>query len=131
MGTIIIPAEHRPRSTGYLLREAVERAKSPNDVGAVDADNLAVGEAGLEGVGGLVVGEAAVGGENDLVVGYVEIGIAGRQTLIVVEDHVGHGQLHHGRLLAVGQAAGVEGFEVALQDLVVLVPRVFLRRLAR
>ena len=104
----------------------MEGAEAPDDVGGVDADDFAVGEKGLEDIGGLVVGQAAVGWEDDLGVGDVEVGVGGREALVVVEDEVGHGHLDDGGLFAVGQTAAAEHLEVALQGLVVLVPGVVL-----
>lgn len=102
----------------------MEGAETPDDVGGVDADDFAVGEESLEDVGGLVVGEATVGGEDDFAIGNVEVGIGGREALVVVEDDVGHGKLHDGGLLAVGETAAVEHLEVLLQGFVVLIPGV-------
>lgn len=83
----------------------MEAAEAPDDVGGVDADNLAGGETGFEDVGGLVVGDAAVGGEDDFVVGDIEVGVGGGEALVVVKDHVGHGQFDDVGLLAVGETA--------------------------
>ena len=102
----------------------METTETPDDIGGIDADDFTVGETGFEDVGSCVVGEAAVGGEDDFVVGDVEIGIAGREPLVVVEDHVGHGKLHDSRLLTIGKAATIESLEVLLQHIVVFVPTV-------
>ncbi len=96
------------KSLGLLLAKAVEAAKSPYDVGAINADNLTVGETGFEDIGCLVVGNTAVSGEDDLVVCHVEVGITGWQTLVVIEHHVGHRQFHDGGLLAICQTAFVQ-----------------------
>ena len=64
-------------SLGLLLAEAVEAAKAPHNVGAVNANNLAVGETGFEDIGCLVVGQTAVGGEYHFPVGNIEVGVAG------------------------------------------------------
>ena len=104
----------------------MERAEAPDDVGGVDADNLAVREEGLEDVGCLVVGKAAVSGENNFPVGDVEIGVGGRKSLIVVEDDVRHREFDDGGLLAVGKATTVEHLEVFLKGLIVLVPSILL-----
>ena len=78
-------------SLGLLLAEAVETAEAPDDVGAVDAHYLPVGEAGLEDIRCLIVGQATIGGEYDFLIGNIEVGIAGGQPLVLIEHHVGHG----------------------------------------
>lgn len=102
----------------------METTETPDDIGGVDADDFTVGETGFEDVGSFVVGEAAVGGEDDFVVGDVEIGIAGREPLVVVEDHIRHGKLHDSGLLTIGKAATIESLEVLLQHIEVFVPTV-------
>ena len=99
----------------------MEATETPDDVGAVDADNLAVAETLLEDVGGTGVVVALVGGKDDQAVGDIEVGVAGGKPLPFVVDGRGHGQLDNSGLLAVGQAATVEGGEVLLQGLVVAV----------
>lgn len=64
-------------SDGHLLAEAVERAETPDDVGAVDANYFAVGEAFFEDIGGACVVVAFVSREDDQAVADVEVGVGG------------------------------------------------------
>ena len=89
----------------------METTETPDDIGGIDADDFTVGETGFEDVGSFVVGD-------------VEIGIAGREPLVVVKDHIRHGKLHDSGLLTIGKAATIESLEVLLQHIVVFVPTV-------
>ena len=111
---------------GLLLTEAVETAESPDDVGAVDADDLAVGKTLFEDISGTSVVDALVGWEDDFAVGDVEVGVGGWQTLVFVNHHIRHGQFNNGGLFAICQATLFQKLEVLLQGFVVLVPFVFL-----
>ena len=102
----------------------MERAEAPDDVGGVYAYDFTVGEASLENISRFVVGQTAVGREDDLVVGDIEVGIGGRQALVVVENNIGHRQLDNRGLFAAGQTAALKHTEIFLQGFVVLIPRV-------
>ena len=79
-------------SCGLLLGHAVEGAEAPDEVGAVDAGDRAVGEAVGEGVEGDAVVGVVEGGDEDEAVGDVEVGVAGGQALAFEDDGRGHGE---------------------------------------
>ena len=97
---------------GILHSAAVERAMLTDEDAAVDADNLASGEGGLQlGQGkGIVVGLAISGHEHGIVHDK-EVCVGGRKTLrvscqvdvIVIVDGCGHGE----RNQTIGGAVGL------------------------
>ena len=109
------------RSCGLLLGHAVERAEAPDEVGAVDAGDGAVGEAVGEGVEGDAVVGVVEGGDEDEVVGDVEVGVAGGEALAFEDDGCGHGEGADFEGLAVEVAGGAEAVEIFGEREVVLV----------
>src|SRR5262245_33993339 len=61
---------------GLLLRQAVERPEAEDQVDAVDADDLAIGEELRQGVQRDAIGRVIEGGNQDQAVCDVEVGIA-------------------------------------------------------
>ena len=78
----------------------------------MDADDVAGGEAGGEGVEGVAVVQVVEGGHEDAGVGDVEVGVAGGEALALEEDGRGHGERHDFKGGAVEVARGVEAGEV-------------------
>lgn len=79
-------------SCRYLLREAVEGAQAPDQIGAIDADHLAGGKEFLQNLlGALVVGMVEEGQQHDMI-SDIEIGITGRKALPLVDDGWRHRQ---------------------------------------
>ncbi len=66
---------------GLLLGHAVERAKAPDEVDAVDADDFAVGKDLGEDVEGHAVVGIVKGRHRTRPLAMIEIGVAGRQAL--------------------------------------------------
>jgi len=104
-----------------LLGEAVEGAESPDEVDGVDADDVASGKAGGDGVEGDAVLRVVEGGDEDERVGDVEVGVAGGESLAFEDDGRGHGQGEDAEGLAVEIAEGVEAVQVLGEREVVLV----------
>jgi hypothetical protein len=73
-----------------------------------------------------IVVPAAVGRHYNRRIADVEIGVGGRQALVVVYNSIGHGQFNYIQLLAVEQAHGFEALQVLLQQVIVLVVFIFL-----
>src|SRR5277367_4807455 len=99
---------HFPKSScGLLLGEAVEGAEAPDEVYGVDAYDLAVGEAGGDGVEGEPVMAVVEGRDEDERVRDVEVGVAGGEALAFEVDGVGHGEFANLEWLAFVGAVGV------------------------
>ncbi len=102
-----------------LLRHAVQCAEPPDQISAVDADDLAVGEEVSEDVEGeAVVGIVEDGNENEAI-GNVEIGVAGGEAASFEEHWAGHGEFDDGERLAILVGGGAEAADVFAQRLVV------------
>src|SRR6185312_15973554 len=67
---------------GLLLGHAVERAKAPDEVDAVHADDVAAGENFREDVQGKAIIGVVKDRDKDQAVGEVEIGVAGGHALV-------------------------------------------------
>src|SRR3984885_818213 len=90
----------------------MEGAEAPDEVDGVDADDLAVGEAGGDDVEGVAVVAVVEGGDKDEVIGDVEVGVAGGEALAFEDDRGGHGELDDLEGVAVEVAGGTEAVEV-------------------
>src|SRR6266849_647348 len=102
-----------------LLRHAVQCAEPPDQISAVDADDLAVGEEVSEDVEGeAVVGIVEDGNENEAI-GNVEIGVAGGEAASFEEHWAGRGEFDDGERLAILVGGGAEAADVFAQRLVV------------
>ena len=86
----------------------MEGAEAPDEIDGVDADDVAVGEAGSDGVEGVTVVGIVEGGDEDEVVGDVEVGVAGGQALALEGDGRGHGEFDDLEGLAAQVAGGAE-----------------------
>src|SRR3989441_4798529 len=101
-----------------LLRHAVQCAEPPDQISAVDADDLAVGEEVSEDVEGeAVVGIVEDGNENEAI-GNVEIGVAGGEAASFEEHWAGHGEFDDGERLAILVGGGAEAADGFAQRLV-------------
>ena len=70
----------------------MEGAEAPDEVGGVDADDLAGGEAGGDDVEGAAVVGVVEGGDEDERVGDGEVGVAGGEAPALEVDGRGHGE---------------------------------------
>src|SRR3954452_7530957 len=87
---------------GLLLRQAVDRAKAPDEFGAIDADDSVLREVALKNFGrALIVLSAAVGRHEHRAVDEVEVRVRGRESLAVVLHDAGHGELDDAERLSV------------------------------
>ena len=77
---------------GLLLGEAMQCSQAEDQVDAVNTHDLAVREEGGQGIEGDAVVGVIEGGDEDDMVCDVEIGVASRQTLVVEDDGLRHGQ---------------------------------------
>src|SRR5664280_3800133 len=106
-------------SSRLLLRHAVQRAQSPDEVPAINPDNLTIGKYCGEGIEcDPIVGIAEYGHKHQLV-GDVEIGIAGGQAPSTKVYRSRHWQLHHAQRMARLVGALLQPSEVVAQGLVV------------
>ena len=98
-----------------LLRQAVQRAEAEDEVDAVNADDLAVGEELGQGIEGDAVGRIVERRNEHEAVGDVEVGVAGRQPLAVEDDRPGHRQLDDAERLPILVARGLQPAQVVLR----------------
>ena len=99
----------------------MQRAQAEDQIDAVDADNLAVGEELGQGVERNAIGGVVERGNQNEAVGDVEVGVAGGQALAIEEDGGGHGQGHDAERLAVLIAGRLKPQQIVVQRLVVQV----------
>ena len=78
----------------------------------MDADDLAVGEAGGEDVEGVAVVGVVEGGDEDETVRDVEVGVAGGEALAFEGDRRGHGELNYFEWFPCEVAEAAEAVEV-------------------
>src|SRR5262249_9168235 len=104
-----------------LLGHAVDGAKAPDEVAAVDADNFTIRkEAGDDVERDAIVGIVESGNENEIV-GDVKVSVAGGQALSAKDDGAGKWKLNDLELAAVSISGGAEAAQVFLQRLMVRV----------
>ncbi len=109
------PQRRRRRRDGggrFLLREAMERPQTEDEVAAVEADDLTTGEEVGQDLERLVVGRIVEHRDEHQAVGDVEVGVAGRQTLALEDHRLGHRQLDHTHGDAVLDAGRLETLPV-------------------
>lgn len=99
----------------------MEGAEAPDEVYGVDADDVAGGEAGGDGVERTAVVGVVEGGDEDRVVGDVEVGVAGGEALAFEDDRGGHGEFDDMERVAGEVAGGAEAVEVLGERQVVFV----------
>ncbi len=115
-----------PRLQGcrLLLGHAMQRAESPDQIDAVDADDLAIGKQ----LGQNVQRHAVVGimkcRHQHQPIGDIEIRIAGGQALAAKDDGARQRQFDDRELLSVQRARGLEAREILGQRLVVRIVRI-------
>src|SRR6185437_11215823 len=113
--------KYQDDSCRLLLREAVQRAESPDQIDGVDADDFAIGEAAGDDVEGVAVVGIVESGDEYQAIRDVEVGIARREALALKEDGRGHGQLDDTEWFATKVARGAQTVEVLGERQVVLV----------
>ena len=102
-----------------MLGHAVDGAKTPDEVAAVDANDFTLGKQAGKNVERDTVIGIIEGGNEDEIVGDIKVGVAGGQTLSAKDDRAGKRQLNDLKPASVKISGGAEAAKIFLKRCIV------------
>jgi len=106
-------------ASGLLLTEAVQRSQAKNEIHAVDADDLTIGEELGQGVQRDPISGVVEGWYQDEAIGDVEVGVASRQPMAIEADGCGYRKRHDAKRVAVLVNSGMKPRPILLKGLMI------------